>query len=109
MDINTLTIPEIEELFVTLSERLNQLREEAANEQKDLTVQIGEAVTSLDQLIGTPGVKNTTSINGVLAYTGAEMVTNAAVALPLAFQGLLAVASTLRDVATSIANQSPSE
>ena len=107
IDVSTLTREEIDALYPALAARYAELEAAAADEARDLNSQIAAAVASLDALIGTPGVKNTTSIHGVLCYSGQEMVTSAAVALPLAFQGLLRVAETLRDVA--VATTSPAQ
>jgi len=106
MDITALSKEEIEELIRQADQRLAQFRLDEHNAQNARTIRIEDSITALDGLLGPEGAKpGIDSIRAVLGFDGKTMVANAAIALPLAFQGLEILTKVVRDIATTIANK----
>ena len=104
MDISNLSIAEIEALFTQLSERLNQLRAEAATEDAERREGIEAAQAQLAALLGPEGAApGTSSIRAVRGYSAQVMGENAGIALELAFTGLEMLTKTVADIAAVIA------
>lgn len=104
MDVSQLTAVKVEALLLALQTRLDQIRLGELDAQHARTGRIEGSVIALDALLGpvdsVPGVE---SIRAVRGYDGETMAANAAIALPLAFEGLEILTHVVRDIATSIA------
>lgn len=103
-----MAIPDISGLdesdLITLMQQANQLyaQKQAANASDAAARRqsIANAIATLDTLLGpADAAKGTTSIRAIRQYTGAEMVTGAATALPLIFQALEILTTTQLDIA----------
>lgn len=104
MDVTSLTFEEAEELVVLLRARLEQLRVEARDQQTVRTGRIEGAIAALDTLLGPVGAPpGVDSIRAVRGYDGQTMADNAAIALPLGFEGLEILTTVVRDIAATIA------
>ena len=105
MDVTQLTEAEVQELMGQLSLRLEQLRVEARDSQTERAERITAAIGTLDALLGAEDAEpGTDSIRAVRGYTGEVMAEHAAIALPLAFQGLEILTTVVRDLAATIAH-----
>lgn len=105
MDVTQLTEAEVRELLSQLQLRLEQLRIEARDTQTERTERITGAITALDTLLGAEdAAAGVGSIRAVRGYPGEVMAEHAAVALPLAFQGLEILTTVVRDIAATIAH-----
>lgn len=104
MDVSSLTLEETETLISQAHARIEQIRLASRTAQDERTTRIEDSIEALDQLLGAedaePGVD---SIRAVRGYTGEDMAANAAVAFPLAFEGLEILTRVVRDVASTIA------
>ena len=102
MDLESMTIAQLRGLIQHAQARIEQIVQDAQQSEQDNLAAIGAAVAALDALIGDGAPKGTGSIVAVRQYTGAEMVTHAAVALPLVFEGLEILARATRDLARAV-------
>lgn len=105
-DISNLTIEELLELQQLAA--LAAIQAQADRDETDATLRarIGDAITNLQSLLGPEGsTPNTNSINGVLAFTDAQMAANAGLAFRTTFLGLKALTKTVLDIAYVAANK----
>jgi len=106
MDVSNLTVAEAEALIQQLRLRIEQLRIEERDEQTERTARIGAAISELDALLGPEGAApGVDSIRAVRGYDGQTMADNAAIAFPLAFQGLEILADVVRDIASMLSSE----
>ena len=103
LDLSTLTPEELRTLLSQISSELAAREQTAQEERSDLTVQISEAVATLEGLIGPVDKEGTTpdleTIAGVLRHPPEDMAANPQLAFPLAFQGLLILAEATLKIA----------
>lgn len=105
-DITTLSLSELSELIQNAALLRQQAEADAINEAQTRKEAINNAIASLTALLGPEGsTPSTTSINGVLAYTDAQMAANAGLAFRLAFTGLKELTETTLDLAKVVANR----
>jgi len=105
-DISNLTLEELRQLQQLAA--LAAIQSEADRDEMDVAtrVKIGTAIASLQALLGPEGAAPATnSINGVLAFTDAQMAANAGLAFRLAFTGLKELTKTVLDIAYIAANK----
>lgn len=94
---------ELRALIVEASQALAVTEAAAAQAQVDRRVRIAATIGKLDALQGPEDAgPGTGSIRAVRGYDGQTMVENAAVALPLIFEGLEILTSTVLDLARVI-------
>ena len=99
-DLTELTPEELRTLLSQISSELSSREQAAQDERSDLTVQIAEAVATLEGLIGPKGEgPDLETIVGVLRYSPEDMAANPQLAFPLAFQGLLILAEATLKIA----------
>ena len=102
-DISSLTQAELVTLIQTANSDYNALQQAAQATTQTTKQQITSALAALDTLIGEgTTTANQTNLVGMNLYTGAQMSSNAAIAFPLAFQSLLAIARDLRQIASVV-------
>lgn len=103
MDIATSTQEEAEELLRQIHARLEQIRLDVRESQDARTARIEDSIAALDSLLGPEGAEpGTENIRAVLGFDGQTMADNAAIALPLAFQGLETLTKVVRDIAKTV-------
>lgn len=106
-DITGLSEAEIVTLIQTANARYYQVQEATKTTVEQKHASAAAAISTLTALLGpvnaTAGVG---SIRAVRKYDGPTMATNAALALPLAFQALEILTATTLDLAHVVANQS---
>jgi len=105
-DISKLTLEELRQLQQLTA--LATAQASADRESVDVAkrAKIGQAIASLNALLGPEGAApETNSINGVLAFTDAQMAANAGIAFRLAFTGLKELTKTVLDIAYVAANK----
>ena len=104
-DISTLAPAELIQLINSANARYAAQQQAEADTEQQLRADIGQAVATLDALIGdgttTP---NLSTIVGVQLYTDAQIGANSVLAIRLLMQGLEVTARTLRDVARVAGN-----
>jgi hypothetical protein len=99
-DISNLSLTELEELIQLASLRYHSAEADHAAADLANKVKITSAIASLTALLGPEGTPaNTNNINGVLAFTDAQMAANAGLAFRLAFTGLKELTKTTLDLA----------
>lgn len=102
-DISGLTQAELVTLIQTANSDWNTLAQAAAATTTTTKQQITGTLAALDTLIGEgTTVAGTTNLVGVNLYAGAQMASNATIALPLAFEALLALARDVRQIASVV-------
>lgn len=105
-DISKLTLEELRQLQQLTALAANQAQADRDDVDTAKRAKIGEAITSLQTLLGPEGGSpNTNNINGVLAFTDAQMAANAGIAFRLAFTGLKELTKTVLDIAYVAANK----
>ena len=101
-----MTLAEIQALItaanVEYHERYYERQEEVQAIQDNISTTILEIETLLGPETTEPSIDH---IRGVRNYSGEEMSTNAAIALPLSFQGLEMLAETTLKLAKIVASQ----
>lgn len=99
-DISGLTLEELRDLAQAASLAAIQAEADRDDDRDAAKVKISEAIASLEALLGPEGAApSTTSINGVLAFTDAQMAANAGLAFRTTFIGLKALTKTVLDLA----------
>lgn len=101
MNIENMTTDQLRDLLTQIDLLIQQRRAQELADDEQLRADIGEAVATLDGLLGPadgdPGVD---SIRAVRRYDAQTMGENAGLALSLAFEALEILTATTRDIAT---------
>jgi hypothetical protein len=99
-DISGLTLEELRDLAQAASLAAIQAEADRDDDRDAAKVKISQAIASLEALLGPEGAApSTNSINGVLAFTDAQMAANAGLAFRTTFIGLKALTKTVLDLA----------
>ena len=99
MDLDSMTIDELQSLLVLVQSRIQQLVQQQIDEADSTRADITQAVATLDALIGDGDPKGTNSIVAVRQFTPQEMAGAPEVAFPLIFEGMEILARAARDIA----------
>lgn len=99
MNLDDMTIPELQDLLVLVQNRIQQLITQQEQDTDNTRTEITQAVATLGALIGDDDPKGTNSIVAVRQFTPQEMAGAPEVAFPLIFEGMEILARAARDIA----------
>lgn len=104
MDIQTMTISELEQLLADATNALYAAKQREATDTAKRRAQVAEAITNLETLIGpATGEPGTDSIRAVRRFDDQTLADNSGLALNLAFHALELVTENALNMARVIA------